>query len=177
MDELVASRKILSSTPTVTPAVTPTTGLELRIGSNIFRNTNGVITVRGKEQLVLEAKPTHGLFLMTVDIYGPDSNRIAHLRRNMFMVNPAERFAIETHRTQQDFSDDPPWIRLSDQGAGDVLLEAHMTSANIIHITFGKFYSHKGELVEITPHYCRIGSGMTLFGDIREARGGPVLLG
>jgi hypothetical protein len=31
--------------------------------------------------------------------------------------------------------------------------------------------------VEITPHYCRIGSGTTLFGNIMEARGGPAILG
>ena len=27
---------------------------ELRIGSNIFRNTNGVVTIHGKEQLVID---------------------------------------------------------------------------------------------------------------------------
>ena len=112
-----------------------------------------------------------------VERIGIDGTRLAHLRRNMFMVNPAERFAIETHRTQHDYSADAPWVRLSDQTSGDIVLEARMTSANIIHITAGKFYSHTHEVVEITPHYCRIGSGMTLFGDIREARGGPVVLG
>jgi hypothetical protein len=40
-----------------------------------------------------------------------------------------------------------------------------------------KFYSHKGTLVDITPHYCRIGAGTTLFGDISENKGGPVVLG
>jgi len=32
-------------------------------------------------------------------------------------------------------------------------------------------------LVEITPHYCRVGSGTALFGNIVEARGGPAVLG
>jgi hypothetical protein len=57
------------------------------------------------------------------------------------------------------------------------VLEARAVSENKIQITSGKFYSHKGTLVEITPHYCRIGSGMTLFGNIVENRGGMVVLG
>ena len=46
-----------------------------------------------------------------------------------------------------------------------------------IHVATGKFYSHRGHLIEITSHFCRVGSTHTLFGDVFEARGGTAVLG
>ena len=34
----------------------PEVGLELHVGSNIFRTTNGVLKFQGKEQIVLEVQ-------------------------------------------------------------------------------------------------------------------------
>ena len=178
MDETVEPRSAGPSSRTDTAAAeTRTLGLELLIGSNIFRNTNGVVKIHGKEQLVLESKPEQGLLLVTIDLYGEGGPHIAHLRRNVLALNQAGRFTIDIHRAQSDSPTDTPWIRLSDQQSGEIVLEARVASENRVQITAGKFYSHKGTLVEITPHYCRIGSGMTLFGDIAENRGGTVVLG
>lgn len=167
----------LSSRTDVTVAETQKPGLELLIGSNIFRNTNGVVKIHGKEQLVLESKLEQGLLLVTIDLYSEGGTHIAHLRRNVLALNQAGQFAIEIHRAQSDSPTEAPWTRLSDQQSGEIVLEAQVVSENKIQITSGKFYSHKGTLVEITPHYCRIGSGKTLFGDIVENRGGMVVLG
>lgn len=178
MDETVEPHRAGSSARTdVAAADTQKLGLELFIGANIFRNTNGVIKIHGKEQLVLESKPAQGLLLLTIDLYGENGAHIAHLRRNVLALNQAGQFTIDIHRAQSDSPTDAPWVRLSNQQSGETVLEAQVASENRIQITSGKFYSHKGILVEITPHYCRIGSGMTLFGDIVENRGGMVVLG
>jgi hypothetical protein len=65
---------------------------------------------------------------------------------------------------------------VSDQTTGEVVLEVRALSETRSQIAAGKFCSHKGIPVEITPHYCRIGSGTTRFGDIVENRGGSVTL-
>ena len=178
MDETVEPHRTGPSSLTdIAAAETPKQGLELLIGSNVFRNTNGVVKIHGKEQLVLESKPDQGLLLMTLDLYGENGTHIAHLRRNMLALNQAGQFAVEVHRAQSDPPTDAPWVRLTDQRTGEIVLETLLASENRIQITSGKFYSHKGTLVQITPHYCRIGSGMTRFGDIVESRGGMVVLG
>ncbi len=178
MDETVEPHRVgPSARIDVAAAETQKLGLELLIGANIFRNTNGVVKIHGKEQLVLESKPEQGLLLLTIDLYGEDGTHIAHLRRNVLALNQAGQFAIDIHRAQCDSPSDVPWVRLSNQQSGEIVLEARVASENRIQITSGKFYSHKGILVEITPHYCRIGSGMTRFGDIVENRGGMVVLG
>lgn len=178
MDETVDSRSTWPrSHADTTAAEARKLSFELLIGSNIFRNTNGVVKIDGKEQLVLESKPEEARLLMTIDLYNEGGSRIAHLRRNVLALNQAGQFAAEVHRAQSDSPTDAPWVRLTDQRTGEIVLEAIAASENKIQITSGKFYSHKGTLVEITPHYCRIGSGMTLFGDIVETRGGMVVLG
>lgn len=150
-------------------------GLELHIGSNIFRNTNGVIKIHGKEQLVVESRPDQGLLLLTLDLYSPAGQHIAHLRRNVPAFNRNDRFAITIHRSDGSPAD-APWVRMADQTTGDVIIDVRAVSGLKSQITRGRFCSHKGIPVEITPHYCRIGSGTTRFGDIVENRGGSVTL-
>ncbi|MCS6896752.1 MAG: hypothetical protein NZM29_02165 [Nitrospira sp.] len=150
---------------------------ELLIGSNIFRDTNGVVQILEKEQLVLELRPDEGLLLVTMDLYDEHGARLAHLRRNMFAVNRSRQFEVEVHGSESGIENDPPWVRLFEKQSGLLILEASMASPHRAHIRAGRFYSHRGTLIEITPHYCRLGSQTTLFGEIIEARGGMVILG
>ena len=177
MDDSAASRRTEPSGHAATIGVLSKPGLELRIGSNIFRSTNGVVKIHGKEQLVIEVKPEHGLLLATIDLYDERSVRIAHLRRNVLTVDGSGRFTVDVPLGQRLSSVDIPSILVTDLQSGHVVLEARMASEYRVDISCGRLYSHKGMLVEITPHYCRIGSGTALFGNIVEARGGPAILG
>jgi hypothetical protein len=174
MDETVARRQ---AAPGADGPLTGTQqpGIELLIGSNIFRNTNGVVKIHGKEQLVLEAK--QGLLYVTIDLYNEAGAHVAHIRRNVLVFNETGQFAVELHRIELDEATGAPTVCILDRQAGTRVFEATVIAGSKIDITVGKFYSHKGTAVEITPHYCRIGSGTTRFGDIVENRGGTVVLG
>lgn len=176
MDDPAALRRTTFFGRTSTAGVLSKPGLELRIGSNIFRNTNGVVKIHGKEQLVVEVKPEQGLFLATLDLYNERGTRIAHLRRNVLTVNERSRFTVELPLGQHLSTVETPSVRVTDLQSGQVVLEARMTADSRVDLACGKLYSHKGMLVEITSHYCRVGSGVTLFREIRETRGGPVTL-
>lgn len=150
--------------------------LELLIGSNVFRDTNGVVKVEEKEQLVVEWRPDERLLLLTMDLYDEQGARAAHLRRNVLVVNRSGQFGVEIHQSTADIRTDPPWVRLVDHQSGMVAIEVLIASEYRAHIRSGRFYSHRGTLVEITPHHCRLGSQATWFGEITEARGGMVIL-
>jgi hypothetical protein len=177
MDDPAAFRRTESFGRTATAGVLSKPGLELRVGSNIFRHTNGVVTIHGKEQLVIEAKPEQGLLLATLDLYDEHGTRIAHLRRNVLTVNERGQFTVDVRLGQSLSSSDIPFVRLRDLQSGDLVFEARMASDSRVDLVCGRLHSHKGLLVEITSHYCRIGSHTTLFREIVEARGGPVILG
>ncbi len=177
MDDSVAFRRTEPFGHAATTGVLSRPGLELRIGSNIFRSTNGVVTIHGKEQLVIEVRPEYGLLLATLDLYNEHGIRIAHLRRNVFTLNDSGRFTVHVSLGQSLSSHDAPSVRVTDLQSSHVTFEARMASEYRVDLVGGQLYSHKGMPIEITPHYCRIGSGTALFGNIVEARGGPAILG
>lgn len=168
-----------TSTSRTTDKAAPTArpGLELLIGSNIFRNTNGVVKIQGKEQLFLESKPEQGVLLVTLDLYSEAGLHIGHLRRNVLVLNADDQLRVSIHRPDAGEASDPPSVSIIEQHSGMPIFEARLLAERKIHLATAKFYSHKGTLVDITPHYCRIGTGTTLFGDISENKGGPVVLG
>jgi hypothetical protein len=176
MDDSVAFRRTEPFGRATTAGVLSKPRLELRIGSNIFRSTNGVVKIHGKEQLVIEVKPEEGLLFATLDLYDERGARIAHLRRNVLTLNDGGRFTADASPSRSQ-STATPSVLVSDVRSGHVVLEARMASEYRVDLACGKLYSHKGILIEITPHYCRIGSGTALFGNIVEARGGPAILG
>lgn len=176
-ESLVPQRTISASSIDPVDTEFSKQGLELLIGSNKFRNTNGVVRIQGKEQLFLESKPEQGLLLVTIDLYNETGAHIGHLRRNVPALNPADQFSVDVHPANDSVPADLPWVRVTDQSTGQTVLEACIVAHKKIQVVRGKFYSHKGMLVDITPHYCRIGSGTTLFGDVSENKGGTVVLG
>jgi len=68
-DALNADTIGLDSTAELVEEKKPEQGIELHVGSNVFRTTNGVIKLQGKEQLVLEVRPDPPTLLLTMDLY------------------------------------------------------------------------------------------------------------
>jgi len=155
----------------------PEQGLELHVGSNVFRTTNGVVKFQGKEQLVLEVRSDPPTLLLTMDIYDEQGRRVGHLRRNAISAGSAARFALSITSAPDTTLDDPLTVMVLDQLSGQSVIEVCLFQKRKIRITAGRFYTHKGELVSISPHFCRIGAGLTLFGSVIETRGGTAAIG
>jgi hypothetical protein len=155
----------------------PEQGLELHIGSNVFRTTNGVIKLQGKEQIVLEVQPDPPTLLLTMDFYDEDGQRIGHLRRNTLSAAGSSRFAVSMNTTSDATLDDPLTVTISDRTTGGTVIEVYLFQRRKIRVTSGNFHTHKGDLVSISPHYCRLGTGLTMFGDVVESRGGTAVIG
>lgn len=149
--------------------------MEINLGSNNLRNTNGVIKLHGKEQLVIEQTPTQ--ILLTMDFYDANAGHLAHLRRNRWAFNDHERFVLHTSSPTATEFQEGPWLKVLERQTGDIVLEIRVNATGRLELVHGQFRTHRGALVEVTPHVCRIGSSMSLFGDVRECRGGPVIIG
>lgn len=154
----------------------PETGLELHVGSNVFRNINGVVKLQGKEQMYWEVLPDLQSLLLTMDLYDDKGVRVGHIRRNVVKNGGAGRFTVTLNSNDNAEPNYTPSITVSDRSNGRIVIEAFLVQGRKIRIAAGSFYSHKGELVQISPHYCRIGTGRTLFGDVVESRGGNALI-
>ena len=155
----------------------PEVGLELHVGSNIFRSTNGVIKFQGKEQIVLEVQPDPPALLLTMDFYDEQGQRIGHLRRNQLSAAGSSRFAVCVTAPPDPTLDDPITVTISERATGSTVVEVYLFQRRKIRFTSAHFHTHKGEVVSISPHYCRIGTTLTMFGDVVEGRGGTAAIG
>jgi hypothetical protein len=155
----------------------PEVGLELHVGSNIFRTTNGVIKFQGKEQIVLEVQSDPPALLLTMDFYDEQGQRIGHLRRNQLSAVGSSRFAVAVSAPHDARLDDPLTVTVSERATGTTIIEVYLFQRRKIRFTTAHFHTHKGEVVSISPHYCRLGTALTMFGDVVEGRGGTAAIG
>lgn len=151
--------------------------MELKIGSNSFRNTNGVLAVQRKEQVVFEIRADGKQLLLTMDLYDAETNHVAHLRRNEWAFNLNNRFAVTTGPLLLSLFTDLAWLKLKDNETGEIVLEASVDDKEKARVLSGRFYSHKGQLVEITSNFCRVAGSTTMFGEVFDVRGGAVEIG
>lgn len=167
----------ITDSPELIDIEMPEQGLELYVGSNVFRSTNGVVKFQGKEQVVLEPQLHPLALFLTMDLYDEQGTRVGHIRRNTLSAHSADRFTINVKAGGEETPDDPPSVAVADRTTGRAVFEACLMQRRKIHITVGQFCTHKGELVTVSPHYCRVGTSLTLFGDVSESRGGAAAIG
>lgn len=167
----------ITDSPELIDLEKPESGLELHLGSNVFRNTNGVVKLQGKEQVVLETQLYPLTLLLTMDLYDEQGTRVGHIRRNALSAHSVGRFTIHVKASGDTTPDDQPSVTVADRSTGRTVLEACLVQGRKVRITVGHLYTHKGELVTISPHYCRIGTSLTLFGDVVESRAGAAAIG
>ena len=150
--------------------------MDIKIGSNAYRNTNGILIIQGKEQVVLELQLEQHQLLLTIDLYDAEGTHAAHLRRNEWAFNLDQRFAFASGPETASLFSGLPWLTVSLVQTGETVFEARLAEADVVDIPNGRFYTHKGQLVEISSHFCRIEGGTARFGDVADLRGGRVTL-
>jgi hypothetical protein len=112
-----------------------------------------------------------------MDLYDEQGTRVGHIRRNALSAHSAGRFTINVKVSGEATPGDPPSVTVADRTTGHTVFEACLMQKRKIRIAAGRFCTHKGELVTVSPHYCRIGTGLTLFGDVAESRGSAATIG
>ena len=115
--------------------------MQLTIGSNRLSNTDGIISVRGRRQILLEWGALRSELLLTMDLYGAGGGHIARLRRNEWTFNDNHRF---------DFAASARGFNLVDTKSSQVVLEARVVGQDSVVITQGAFFSSAGQQIEIT---------------------------
>lgn len=115
--------------------------MQLTIGSNRLGNTDGIIRIRGRQQIALEWGPHGAELMLTMDLYAAGGQHVARLRRNHWTFNDYGRFA---------FAVNPRGFNLVDTKSSGVILEARVVGLDSVVITQGAFYSSTGQQVEIT---------------------------
>ena len=141
--------------------------MDIHIGTNTLRNTNGIISAHGQELIRVELAESDGPLLLTMKMFMPTGSEVARLERNSWVTNEGDRFEIAA---------EPHAVKVTDKTLKNVVIELVAEGTQNVQVPLGKFYTSKGMLSEVSPEWWRAGNKMELTGIDMDLDGGNIEL-
>lgn len=141
--------------------------MDVEVGSNLYRNTDGMIEIEGVPQIQVTLKPMTGDLLVTFALFDPVGKVTAKLVDSTLMIN--ERRAYEVSKT-------PKSLRLTHPDSGVVILQIDVKAPDVVALTKGEFHTIKGHVIQVSPVEWKIDK-LRVSGTTHDLKGGSVTLG
>ena len=141
--------------------------MDLEIGSNLYRNTNGTIEIEGVPLIEVSQHPSTGAVLLNFVLFDKAGKMLVKLSDSTMMFN--ERRAYEVAKT-------PKSLTLKESATGKVLVQFDVKAPNVLTLSQGEVPTIKGHLLEVSAKEWKLdkqrASGVT-----KDLNGGPVTIG
>ena len=141
--------------------------MDMEVGSNLYRNTDGMIEIEGLPQIQVALKPNTGELLVTFALFDAVGKVTAKLVDSTLMIN--ERRAYEVQKT-------PKSLRLTHPASGKVILQMDVKASEVVAFTHGEFHTIKGHVIQVSPAEWKIDK-LRVSGATHDLKGGSVALG
>ncbi len=141
--------------------------MNIQLGTNTLRNTNGTFLAHGKEQIRIEWLEEEKTLALTMGVFMPTGTEVATLKHNVWETNPNDRFL---------FTSTPETLKVEDTTLKTVVMEIQTAEDQSVKIPAAKFYTSKGTLSEISAEWWRVGNKMELTGIDTDLEGGGIEL-
>ncbi len=139
--------------------------MDIVIGSNQLRNTNGVFVAQDQDLIKVEQHTEDGDILLSMDLYNPAGTRVARLERNQWTSNAHDRFEVRTG---------PESITLVDHTLKSPVFSVKKHEDRGVHVPQAKFYLPGGTVSEVTADSWHIGNKMELKNADVDLHGGAI---
>ena len=141
--------------------------MDIEMGTNILRNTNGAFVTHGLEHLRIELLNEKPELALTMSVFMPTGTEVATLRRNVWETNPGDRFVLTST---------PDMLKVEDSTLNTTVMEIHKEKDHTLKIPAAKFYTSKGAVSEVSAEWWRVGNKMELTGIDTDLEGGGIEL-
>lgn len=141
--------------------------MDMEIGSNLYRNTDGTVEIEGVPQLTVSLRKPEGPLLVNFVLFDETGRVCAKVVESTMAFN--ERRAHELTRT-------PSSMLLKHSESGKIVLDMALKEPDRVVVKIGEFYTMKGHTLEITPTEWRVQKRRMSGGDT-DLHGGAVTLG
>lgn len=141
--------------------------MDIEIGSNLYRNANGIIEIEGVPQIQVARHPSTGALLVTFALFDANGRMLAKLVDSTMMYN--ERRAYELTKTNQS-------VTMKEAESGKILLHIEVKAAEVVSLSRGEFHTMKGRLFQVSPMEWKLEKQQTS-GLTQETDGGVVSIG
>ncbi|MCH8041326.1 MAG: hypothetical protein IH977_13445 [Nitrospinae bacterium] len=139
--------------------------MDILIGSNQLRNTNGIFVAQEQEFIKLELGENDSGLLLTMNLYNPTGTQVAKLERNTWVSNDQDRFELNAG---------PESVMLVDNTLKGVVILLKIEDHNRITIPQAKFYLPSGRVSEVTADGWQVGNTIELKGTDIDLDGGVI---
>ena len=141
--------------------------MDVEVGSNLYRNTDGMIEIEGVPQIQVVLKPKTGDLLVSFALFDAIGKVTAKLVDSTLMIN--ERRAYEVSKT-------PKSLRLTHAASGTVILQVDVKASEVVAFTQGEFHTMKGHVIHVSPAEWKIDK-LRVSGTTHDLKGRSVALG
>ncbi len=141
--------------------------MDIQLGTNTLRNTNGIFVAHGKEQLRIEWLEDEQKLALSMGVFMPTGTEVATLKYNVWETNPSDRFLLTST---------PEMVKVEDTTLKTTVMEIHKAENQAVKIPTAKFYTSKGALSEVSAEWWRVGNKMELTGIDTDLEGGGIEL-
>jgi hypothetical protein len=141
--------------------------MDVEVGSNLYRNTDGMIEIEGVPQIELSLKPTTGALLVNFALFNVEGKVTAKLHDSTLMVN--EQRAYDVTKT-------PKSLLLTHLASGTVILQMTVKAPDVVALTKGEFHTIKGHVIQISDTEWKIDK-LRASGTTQDLKGKSVAIG
>jgi len=141
--------------------------MDVEVGSNLYRNTDGMIEIEGVPQIQVALKPITGSLLVNFALFNADGKVTAKLNDSTLMIN--EKRAYEVNKT-------PKSLLLTHLASGTVILQMSVKAPGVVAFTKGEFHTVKGHVLQVSSEEWKIDK-LRASGTTQDVKGGSVVLG
>jgi hypothetical protein len=141
--------------------------MDVEVGSNIYRNTDGMIEIEGVPQIQVALKPITGALLVNFALFNEEGKVTAKLNDSTLMIN--EKRAYELTNT-------PKSLLLTHPASGTVIVQIDVKAPEVVAFTKGEFHTIKGHVIRISPTEWNIDK-LRASGTTQDMKGGSVVIG
>jgi hypothetical protein len=141
--------------------------MDVEVGSNLYRNTDGTIEVEGVPQIQVALKPATGALLVSFALFDAGGKVVAKLVDSTLMIN--EKRAYEVNKT-------PKSLRLIQSATGTVILQMDVKTPDVVAFTKGEFHTMKGHVIHVSSVEWKIDK-LRVSGTTQDLKGGSVIIG
>jgi hypothetical protein len=141
--------------------------MDVEVGSNLYRNTDGMIEIEGVPQLQVTLKPATDTLLVNFALFDADGKVTAKVNDSTLMFN--EKHAYDMTKTQKS-------LLLTHAVTGTVILHLDVKTSGVVAFTKGEFHTIKGHLFRVSAAEWRI-DNLSASGTTHDAKGGSIAIG
>jgi transcription antitermination factor NusG len=141
--------------------------MDIEIGSNLYRNSDGTIDIEGMRQLEVAMRKTGGPPLVTFALFDGTGRMMAKVVDSNLTFN--ERRAYELSKSGAG-------VTLKHTETGTIVFSIELKNGDRVVFNRGTFHTIKGHVLEVTPTDYRLDKRRMSGGDT-DAKGGAVQIG